>query len=125
MAVLNQLQNYGIGFQIKVLSSLIKHKEFLQNIHDILDAEYFDNPAHKWVVEEILRYYYKYHAAPTLDALSVETKKIENDFAYESEEEQNRTENEYDCSGTDGYWSATDVPSGGDDEARHWQGHAY
>ena len=79
MAVLNQLQNYGIGFQVKVLSSLIKHKEFLQNIHDILDAEYFDNPAHKWVVEEILRYYYKYHAAPTLDALSVETKKIEND----------------------------------------------
>jgi len=79
MAVLNQLQNYGIGFQIKVLSSLIKHKEFLQNIHDILDAEYFDNPAHKWVVEEILRYYYKYHAAPTFDALSIETKKIEND----------------------------------------------
>ena len=79
MAVLNQLQNYGIGFQIKVLSSLIKHKEFLQNIHDILDAEYFDNPAHKWIVEEILKYYYKYHAAPTMDALSVETKKLEND----------------------------------------------
>lgn len=79
MAVLNQLQNYGIGFQIKVLSSLIKHKEFLQNIHDILDAEYFDNPAHKWVVEEILKYYYKYHAAPTMDVLSVETKKIENE----------------------------------------------
>lgn len=79
MAVLSQLQNYGIGFQVKVLSSLIKHKEFLQNIHDILDFEYFDNPAHKWVVEEVLRYYYKYHAAPTLDALSVETKKIENE----------------------------------------------
>jgi len=79
MAVLNQLQNYGIGFQIKVLSSLIKHKEFLQNIHDILDAEYFDNPAHKWIVDEILKYYYKYHAAPTMDALSVETKKLEND----------------------------------------------
>jgi len=79
MAVLNQLQNYGIGFQIKVLSSLLKHKEFLQNIHDILDAEYFDNPAHKWVVEETLRYYYKYHAAPTWDTLSAEVKKIDND----------------------------------------------
>lgn len=79
MAVLNQLQSYGIGFQIKVLSSLLKHKEFLQNIHDILEESYFDNPAHKWIVEEILRYYYKYNATPTLDALQVEVKKIENE----------------------------------------------
>jgi len=79
MAVLNQLQNYGIGFQVKVLSSLLKHREFLQNIHDILDESYFDNPAHKWIVEEILRYHYKYHATPTLDSLQVEVKKIEND----------------------------------------------
>jgi len=78
--VLNQLQAYGSGFQIKVLSSLLKHKEFLQNIHDILDAEYFDNPAHKWVVEEILKYYYKYHATPTWEALGVEVKKHENEI---------------------------------------------
>ena len=45
MSNLNQLQQYGIGFQIKVLSSLLKHKEFLQNINDILDTEMFDNPA--------------------------------------------------------------------------------
>jgi replicative DNA helicase len=80
MAVLNQLQNYGIGFQVKVLSSLIKHKEFLQNIYDILEEDYFDNPAHKWIVKEVLQYYYKYNAAPTLDVLSVETKKIENEI---------------------------------------------
>lgn len=79
MAVLNQLNQYGVGFQIKVLSSLFKHKEFLQSIHDILEAEYFDNPAHKWLVEEVLRYYYKYHATPTLDSLQVEVKKIDNE----------------------------------------------
>lgn len=79
MAVLNQLNQYGVGFQIKVLSSLLKHKEFLQSIHDILEADYFDNPAHKWLVEEILRYYYKYHATPTLDSLQVEVKKIDNE----------------------------------------------
>ena len=55
----------------------------------------------------------------------IQTKKPENEFAYESEEEQTRTENEYDYSGTDGCWSANDVPSGGEEEARHWQGHAY
>ena len=90
MAVLNQLNQYGVGFQVKVLSSLLKHKEFLQNIHDILEEEYFDNPAHKWIVEEILKYHYKYHATPTLEALSIEVKKIDNEVLRVSIIEQLR-----------------------------------
>jgi len=88
MAVLNTLNQYGVGFQVKVLSSLLKHKEFLQNIHDILEEDYFDNPAHKWIVEEILRYHYKYHATPTLDSLQVEVKKIDNEVLKVSVIEQ-------------------------------------
>ena len=44
------LSQYGPGFQIKVLSSLLTHKGFLLNIHDVLSEDYFDNSAHKWVV---------------------------------------------------------------------------
>jgi replicative DNA helicase len=77
--VLNTLSSYGAGFQVKVLHSLLTDKEFIQNVHDILDVEYFDSPAHKWIVEEVLRYYYKYHTNPTLESLQVEVKKIEND----------------------------------------------
>jgi len=90
MAVLNQLQNYGVGFQVKVLSSLLKHKEFLQNIHDVLDEEYFDNPAHRWIVEEILRYHYKYNATPTRDAVAIEFQKIDNEVLKVSVREQIR-----------------------------------
>lgn len=90
MAVLNQLNQYGVGFQIKVLSSLLKHREFLHGIHDILEEDYFDNPAHKWIVEEILKYHYKYHTTPTLDVLSVEVKKIENEVLRVSVTEQLR-----------------------------------
>ena len=88
--VLNQLQSYGVGFQIKVLSSLLKHREFVQGIHDVLEVDYFDNPAHKWIVEEILKYYYKYHTTPTLDTLQVEVKKIDNDVLKVSVIEQLR-----------------------------------
>jgi replicative DNA helicase len=88
MAVLNQLNQYGVGFQVKVMSSLLKHKEFLQNIHDILEEEYFDNPAHKWIIEEILKYHYKYHTTPSLDALQVEVKKIDNEVLKVSVIEQ-------------------------------------
>ena len=79
MAVLSQLNSYGVGFQIKVLSSLLKHREFLQNIHDILEEDYFDNPAHQWIVKQILQYHYKYHATPTREALIIEAKKEDNE----------------------------------------------
>lgn len=88
MTALNKLSAYGSSFQIKVLSSLLKHKEFLQNINDVVDPEFFDNPAHKWLVEEILRYYHKYHTVATLDSLHIEVKKISNEVLRVSVVEQ-------------------------------------
>jgi len=79
MTVLRSLHEYGQAFQIKVLSSLLRHKEFLQNIHDVLNPDEFDNPAHKWIVENALKYYYKYHANPKAEFLSIELKKIDNE----------------------------------------------
>ena len=74
---LKNLNQYGPHFQIKVLSSLLTHKEFLVNIQDILSDEYFDNQAHKWIIKEVLRYYDKYHTTPSMDILKVEVKKID------------------------------------------------
>ena len=88
MTTLNKLSAYGVGFQIKVLTSLLKHKEFLQNINDVLEPESFDNPAHKWIVEEILKYYKKYHTTPSLDYLQAEVKKISNEVLKVSVIEQ-------------------------------------
>ena len=73
------LQQYGPNFQIKVLSSLLTHKDFLVNIHDILSDEYFDNQAQKWIIKEILKNYEKYHTTPSMDLLKVELKKIDNE----------------------------------------------
>ena len=82
------LNQYGIPFQIKVLSSLLTHKEFLVNIHDILSDEYFDNQAHKWVINEILKYYDKYHTTPSMEVLKVELKKCTNEVLRVSIREQ-------------------------------------
>ena len=87
---LNSLSTYGTAFQIKVLSSLLTHKEFLQNIHDVLSEEYFDNNAHKWVIGQILDYYEKYHTTPTMEVLKVEMKKVENEVLQLSIKEQLR-----------------------------------
>ena len=34
---LKSIDEYGPVFQMKVISSLLTHKEFLQNINDVLD----------------------------------------------------------------------------------------
>ena len=77
---LSNLSQYGINFQIKVLSSLLTHKEFLLNIHDVISEDYFDNQAHQWIIKEILKYYQKYHTTPSMDVLKVELKKIDNEI---------------------------------------------
>ena len=89
MTLLN-LNQYGPHFQIKAISSLLTHKQFLISIHDVLSEEYFDNQAHKWIIKEILRYYDKYHTTPSMDILKVEVKKIDNDVLQLSIKEQLR-----------------------------------
>ena len=84
------LNQYGTAFQIKVISILLTHKEFLTNIHDIISEEYWDNQAHKWIIKEILKYYDKYHTTPSMDVLKVELKKVDNEVLRVSIREQLR-----------------------------------
>jgi replicative DNA helicase len=87
---LQSIDEYGPSFQMKVISSLLTHKEFLQNINDVLSDEYFSNPAHKWVINEILKYYEKYHTTISMDILKVEMKKLDNEVLKVSVKEQLR-----------------------------------
>jgi replicative DNA helicase len=75
---------------MKVISSLLTHKEFLQNINDVLSDEYFSNPAHKWVINQIIQYYEKFHTTISMDILKVEMKKLDNEVLKVSVKEQLR-----------------------------------
>jgi replicative DNA helicase len=87
---LQSIDEYGPSFQMKVISSLLTHKEFLQNINDVLSDEYFSNPAHKWVINQIIQYYEKYHTTISMDILKVEMKKLNNEVLKVSVKEQLR-----------------------------------
>jgi replicative DNA helicase len=87
---LQSIDEYGPSFQMKVISSLLTHKEFLQNINDVLSDEYFSNPAHKWVINEIIKYYEKFHTTISMDILKVEMKKLDNEVLKVSVKEQLR-----------------------------------
>lgn len=85
---LNNVSQYGYQFQIKVISSLLTHKSFLINIHDIISDEYFENSAFKWIINEVLSYYDKYHSTISMEVLKIELQKLENEVLQISIKEQ-------------------------------------
>ena len=50
---LKSLQQYGKGFQLKVLGSLLTDKTFLLTVRDVLDDSYFDADTHKWIISTL------------------------------------------------------------------------
>ena len=69
---LKALNQYGKGFQLKVLGSLLTDKVFLLNVRDVLQEDYFDSDAHKWIINQIVGYFDNYHTTVTMDVLKVE-----------------------------------------------------
>ena len=96
---LQKLSQYGKPFQVKVLGSLLTDKAFLLNVRDVLQEDYFDADAHKWVLQEIVRYFDKYHATITMDVLKIELNKIDNDVLKTAIKEELR--NSYQASQQD------------------------
>ena len=76
---LKSLHQFGKGFQLKVLGSLLTDKSFLLNVRDVLSDSYFDADSHKWIINQICGYYDKYHTTVTMDVLKIELQKLENE----------------------------------------------
>ncbi len=45
----------------------------------MLDSEYFENSANKWIIDYIIKFFQKYNTYPTIETLSIEVKKIDNE----------------------------------------------
>jgi RecA/RadA recombinase len=90
MVAFNRLSQYGLSFQLKVINQLLLNKEFILNIRDSIQEEYFDNQSLQWIVTQTLKYFDKYHTSPTLESLHIEVKKLENEILKTSVIEQLR-----------------------------------
>ena len=73
------LSQFGHVFQAKIISSLLSDKKFIQTICDILEPEYFDSDANKWLAKEIRDYFFEYKTSPTLEVMKVKIDDIENE----------------------------------------------
>jgi len=96
---LKSLNDYGKAFQLKVLGSLLTDKSFLLNVRDVLHDFYFDADSHKWIINQIVDYFDKYHTNITMDVLKVELQKLENEVLQVALKEELR--NSYQASQDD------------------------
>ena len=96
---LKSLHQFGKGFQLKVLGSLLTDKGFLLNVRDVLSDSYFDADSHKWIINQICDYYDKYHTTVTMDVLKIELQKLDNDVLQTALKEELR--NSYQASQDD------------------------
>jgi replicative DNA helicase len=88
MTHLSKLEDYGNEFVNKVIYSFLKNRQFLLNIRDVVELEYFTHPGHYWIVDNILKYFDKYHINPTLEYFKIEVKKVENEILQTAIKEQ-------------------------------------
>lgn len=77
---MDKLNQYGHSFQIKVISSLLTDKSFIQQVSDILYPDFFESEANNWIVSEIQSYYMKFKSIPTLDVFKIKLQEVDKEI---------------------------------------------
>lgn len=77
---MENLNKFGYQFQIKSISSLLQGPDFISQTYDILDPEYYESDAARWIVKNIFEYYLEYKKSPTLEFFKVKTDGVNNDL---------------------------------------------
>lgn len=88
MDEIDTLKKYGNEFQAKCILCLLKEDKFIDQIFDILNVDYFETDANKWIVEKIKQYYIKYKSTPTSGVFKVELNSVENEVLKTTINEQ-------------------------------------
>jgi archaellum biogenesis ATPase FlaH len=91
MPEVDNLKKYGSEFQIKCIAALVIDKSFLERIFDLLNVDFFESDANKWIVEQIHDYFIQYKDVPTLNVFKVKIDAVDNDVLKKSVVEQLRS----------------------------------
>ena len=78
MQNIDTLSKYGQSFQTKVISTLIADSRILDTLSEIIHPKFFEAESNKWIVDEIINYYYEFKKPPTLDVFKSEISKLDD-----------------------------------------------
>jgi archaellum biogenesis ATPase FlaH len=75
----DKLSEYGWSFQVKVLAAMFTDRIFLQQIADIIRADYFESDANNWLLDTIITHFRLYKTPPSKDVLKVKLTELHDD----------------------------------------------
>ena len=81
---IDSLIKYGRDFQLKCISCLISDRSFIERIHDIIEVEFFESDANKWILKESLSYFSEYKDLPTLTVFKIKIDSVSDDVLKKS-----------------------------------------
>ena len=74
------LAKFGPSFQAKAVAAMLNSPDFLAQSYDIINPNFFELDANKWIVETTLEYFDEYKTLPTLEVFKVEMgKQVKDD----------------------------------------------
>lgn len=79
MTDVDNLQKFGTQFQVKCIVALLNDKPFLEQVVDVVQVDFFESDAHKWIVDRIFWYFGSYRALPSMEVFKKEIAKVTND----------------------------------------------
>jgi replicative DNA helicase len=63
---------------------LISDRSFIERIHDIIEVDFFESDANKWVVKESIKYFNEYKDLPTLTVFKIKLDEINDELLKRS-----------------------------------------
>lgn len=87
----DNLARFGPTFQIKAIAALLQKPDFLNQSIDIINPNFFETDAGRWIVKETVKYFTKYRQLPTLEVFKVELQDVMDDVLKTAIKEQLRS----------------------------------
>jgi len=84
MAEIDNLKKFGQEFQTKCVTVLASDRLFLERIFDLLNVDYWETDANKWIVETTKEYFIQYKDIPTLNVFKIKSDGLDNEVLKRS-----------------------------------------
>lgn len=76
--IIDSLRKYGLDFQIKCITCLLSDRGFMERIQDIVEDEFFESDAQKWILKESVKYFNEYKDLPTLTVFKIKVDSVDD-----------------------------------------------
>jgi len=86
----DNLARFGPTFQTKAIATILQKPDFLNQSIDIINPNFFETDAGRWIVKQSLVYFTKYRQLPTLEVFKVELQSVTDDVMRTAIKEQLR-----------------------------------